>query len=162
MAESVSVFPQEKEACYRELHRQLKALLEGESDVTAMLANTAALIQQAFSFHWVGFYLKTNEKELTLGPFQGPVACYRIPRGKGVCGACWETEEVQNVPDVHAFPGHIACSEYTKSELVVPIFVNNTFYGVLDIDSEHPAAFNTLDEAGMQGVAEILGSALWQ
>ena len=130
-----------KEERYKALLPQIKALMAGEPDLIANMANITAVLHEAFGFLWTGFYL-VKEKELVLGPFQGPVACTRIPFGRGVCGTAWKSGETVIVPNVHEFPGHIACSNDSKSEIVVPIRQNNEIIAVLDIDS---AAFNTFD-----------------
>lgn len=138
---------------------QLQALLSGENDLVANLANASALIHQLFGWHWVGFYLIKND-ELVLGPFQGPVACTRIGYGKGVCGTAWETLAMINVPDVEAFPGHIACSSLSKSEIVFPLMVNGECLGILDIDSEKPNDFSEADEQGLADLCAIIGEAI--
>lgn len=149
----------DKEAIYDTLASQMEALLDGETDAIANMGNFCAAIHDAFDFHWTGFYL-VNKDELVLGPFQGPVACTRITRGKGVCGTSWETNSVLNVPDVEAFPGHIACSPYSRSELVLPFRKEKEVLGVLDIDSSELAAFSEVDIAGMQKLLTILESHL--
>ena len=131
----------QKEERYKAILPQIKSLIAGEPDLIANMANVAAALHEAFGFLWTGFYL-VKEKELVLGPFQGPVACTRIPFGRGVCGTAWKRGETVIVPNVHAFHGHIACSNDSKSEIVVPIRQNNEIIAVLDIDS---AAFNTFD-----------------
>ena len=135
---------------YALLLAQMKGLLEGESDRTANLANAAALIHGSFDFWWTGFYLAAG-RELVLGPFQGPVACTRIPYGKGVCGTAWARRETVVVPDVEAFPGHIACSK-----IVVPLVRDGEVLGVLDIDSRDLAAFDAEDAAGLEEIAALL------
>ena len=127
---------------YQKLIPQLEALLKGESDFTSNMANTASLLHEHFGFFWTGFYRVLTKNTLVLGPFQGPVACTRIEYGKGVCGTAWKTGTAQVVPDVHQFPGHIACSAASKSEIVVPVFKNRDVVAVLDIDSDK---FNTFD-----------------
>jgi GAF domain-containing protein len=146
MAEDLIIYSETKEAIYQELLPQLKALIEGEKNSIANLANVAAGLKTAFDFFWVGFYSvdeKTNE--LVLGPFQGPIACTRIPFGKGVCGAAWEQKNTIIVPNVDEFPGHIACSSLSKSEIVVPIIKNEKVIGVLDVDSTSLANFDETD-----------------
>lgn len=138
-----------KAARYAELHPQLEALTAGESDRTANLANTAAALRQAFGFFWVGFYVVQGD-ELVLGPFQGPIACTRIRRGRGVCGTSWAEARTVLVPDVEAFPGHIACSSDSKSEIVVPIVKNGTVVAVLDVDSDKLNDFDAADQAGLE------------
>ncbi len=140
---------------YALLHMQLKGLLEGETDRTANLANAAALIHEAFGFWWTGFYL-VHDKELVLGPFQGPIACTRIPFGKGVCGTAWARRETVVVPDVEAFPGHIACSSLSRSEIVVPILRGGEVVAVLDIDSRELATFDGQDAAGLEALASLI------
>ena len=140
---------------YSLLHAQLKGLLEGETDRTANLANAAALIPEAFGFWWTGFYL-VRDNELVLGPFQGPIACTRIPFGKGVCGTAWARRETVVVPDVEAFPGHIACSSLSRSEIVVPILRGGEVVAVLDIDSRELATFDDQDGAGLEALASLL------
>ncbi len=133
-----------KEEKYKSLLPQIKGLTQGEPDFIANLANTAAALRQAFGFFWVGFYL-VKGGELVLGPFQGPIACTRIRKGKGVCGAAWERRETILVPDVEAFPGHIACSSESKSEIVVPLFKDGEVIGVLDVDSDKLYDFDDVD-----------------
>ena len=140
---------------YALLHVQLKSLLEGETDRTANLANAAALIHETFGFWWTGFYL-VRGRELLLGPFQGPVACTRIPFGKGVCGTAWERRETIVVPDVEAFPGHIACSSLSRSEIVVPILQGGEVVAVLDIDSRELATFDEQDASGLEALAQLI------
>lgn len=141
---------------YEAILPQIKALTEGEKDLTANLANIASALKMAFDWWWVGFYW-VKEEELVLAPFQGPIACTRIEFGKGVCGTAWKERKTQLVPDVEQFPGHIACSSATKSEIVVPIFnQNDEVVGVLDVDSEK---FDTLDETDviyLEKIAEII------
>lgn len=140
---------------YALLYVQLKSLLEGETDRTANLANAAALIHETFGFWWTGFYL-VRGRELLLGPFQGPVACTRIPFGKGVCGTAWERRETIVVPDVEAFPGHIACSSLSRSEIVVPILQGGDVVAVLDIDSRELATFDEQDASGLEALAQLI------
>ena len=142
---------------------QLSALIEGESDEVSVLANVAAALHHSSSrFFWTGFYLLKNDNQLHLGPFQGPIACYRIPIGKGVCGTAFAEKRTYIVPDVEAFPGHIACSSLSRSEIVVPIF-NKTGQpvGVIDIDSKTPNAFNETDAAYLEQVAHLLSRHLY-
>ena len=140
---------------YALLHVQLKSLLEGETDRTANLANAAALIHESFGFWWTGFYL-VHGQELVLGPFQGPIACTRIPFGKGVCGTAWARRETVVVPDVEAFPGHIACSSLSRSEIVVPILRGGEVVAVLDIDSRELATFDGQDATGLEALASLI------
>src|SRR5215813_7625655 len=142
MSEDLNIIAGTKEEQYKSLIPQITALLAGEPDLVANLANVAAALKEQFNWFWVGFYLVKGD-ELVLGPFQGPVACTRIKKGRGVCGTSWQKEETIIVPDVEAFPGHIACSSLSKSEIVVPIFHNGEVIGVLDVDS---VTLNTFDE----------------
>ena len=139
---------------YRQLLPQIEALTIGEPDLTANLANTAAALRQAFNFFWVGFYLVKGE-ELVLGPFQGPIACTRIRHGKGVCGASWAQAQTLLVPDVEAFPGHIACSSESKSEIVVPILKNGQVVAVLDVDSDQLNDFDQADQAALEQLMQL-------
>ena len=143
-----------KEEIYKALLPQVKALLSGEEDLVANMANMAAVLKEAFGFFWVGFYI-IKKGELVLGPFQGPVACTRIQKGKGVCGKAWETGETQVVPDVNAFPGHIACSASSQSEIVVPVSKGNEIIAVLDIDSDQLDAFDAVDQKYLE---EMVGN----
>jgi GAF domain-containing protein len=143
---------------YALLLKQVASLTEGETNLTANLANTAAAIHEAFGFWWTGFYL-VEEKQLVLGPFQGPVACTRIPYGKGVCGTAWERRETVIVPDVEKFPGHIACSSASRSEIVVPLFRAGEVVGVLDIDSRELATFDEEDASGLEAIGKLLFQA---
>lgn len=144
-----------KEAQYQSLLPQIQALISGEKDFTANLANTSAALKQAFNFWWVGFYLVKND-ELVLGPFQGPVACTRIAKGKGVCGTSWKEAKSIVVPNVDEFPGHIACSSFSKSEIVVPMVHHGEIVGVLDVDSEHLNHFDEIDEKYLTELITIL------
>lgn len=156
MNELSSMYPDNKKECYELVHAQLKALLEGETSVIPNLANTSALLNQALQdINWVGFYLIMNG-ELLLGPFQGKPACIHIPVGKGVCGTAVSQNRTQLVPDVHAFPGHIACDSASRSEIVVPIQVNGEVVGVLDIDSPIPGRFDKEDQSGLEAVVRLL------
>lgn len=144
MAENLSVNTGNKEEKYQELLPQLHSLVSTEEDLIANLANMAAALKQTFDFFWVGFYL-VKGKELVLGPFQGPLACTRIRLGKGVCGTAWQEARTLIVPDVDLFPGHIACSSASKSEIVVPIIKEGEVIGVLDIDSDALDSFDKTD-----------------
>ena len=144
---------------YALLLKQVGSLVAGESDTTANLANAAAAIHEAFGFWWTGFYLVKGE-ELVLGPFQGPVACTRIPFGKGVCGTSWARRSTVVVPDVEEFPGHIACSSASRSEIVVPLIRGGEVLGVLDIDSRELATFDDDDDAGLEPIAALLAALL--
>jgi GAF domain-containing protein len=131
------------------------ALIDPEAGDIANMANLSALIMQTFSFHWVGFYLAGRD-QLLLGPFQGPVACTRIAHGKGVCGTAWASGEIQNISNVHEFPGHIACSPYSNAELVIPCKRKNEVWAVLDIDSTEFSAFDQLDINYLHKITELL------
>jgi GAF domain-containing protein len=144
---------------YTLLQKQVESLVAGESDRTANLANAASAIHEAFGFWWTGFYL-VKENQLVLGPFQGPVACTRIPYGKGVCGTAWERRQTVIVPDVEQFPGHIACSSASRSEIVVPLLQGGEVLGVLDIDSRELATFDAEDAAGLEPIAARLAALL--
>lgn len=140
---------------YKELELRLKALLEGENDIVAMMANMSAEIHRTFDFWWTGFY-RVSGQELILGPFQGPVACMHIPFGKGVCGTSWKRAETIVVPDVEQFPGHIACSSASRSEIVVPVRRNGEIYAVLDIDSRHLSTFDDIDASCLESIVSLL------
>ena len=145
-----------KEAQYDLLNRQLAALLEGEGDPIAKMANMAAVLHDAFGFWWTGFY-RVAGNELILGPFQGPVACMHIPFGKGVCGTAWARNESVVVPDVEAFPGHIACSSASRSEIVVPVHdPSGSVTAVLDIDSDRLASFDEVDRVWLERIVSLL------
>lgn len=146
-----------KTEVYGSLLPQLRALCDGERDWIANLANTAAALKEAFGWWWVGFYLVKND-ELVVGPFQGPVACSRIAKGKGVCGTSWEQASTIVVPDVNQFPGHIACSAASQSEIVVPIIHNNQVIGVLDADSECLNHFDHIDQQYLEELCTYLAS----
>lgn len=152
----------DKEEQYKQLVRQLLALLEGEHAYMSVLANTAAALRDTFGerFFWVGFYM-VSEGELVLGPFQGPVACMHIARGKGVCGTCWEQEKTIVVPDVEQFRGHIACSSESRSEIVVPIKNRGEVKGVIDIDSRSLNAFDAIDARYLEQIADIVARQLY-
>ncbi len=149
MSEDLQIVAGSKSEQYRSLLPQIKALLVGETDLVANLANIAAALREQFGWLWVGFYL-VKDGELVVGPFQGPVACTRIRKGKGVCGAAWEQARTLVVPDVEAFPGHIACSSLSRSEIVVPLFNKGTVAGVLDIDSEKLDQFTEEDQRWLE------------
>lgn len=151
MAEELFIAQASKEEKYRVLLPQVKALCTGESSLVANLANTTSALKMTFDFFWVGFYLVEND-ELVLGPFQGPIACTRIAFGKGVCGSAWKQDETLVVPDVDAFPGHIACSSDSKSEIVIPIRKNGQVVAVLDVDS---AALNDFDQVDADHLNEL-------
>ena len=151
MAEDLKIITGTKEEQYRELLPQIAGLTEGEDDLTANLANISAALKEQFGWLWIGFYLVKND-ELVLGPFQGPVACTRIKKGRGVCGTAWANEETLIVDDVEKFPGHIACSSMSRSEIVVPLIVNNEVVGVLDADSELLAHFDETDKKYLEQI----------
>jgi L-methionine (R)-S-oxide reductase len=155
MAEDLNIITGSKTQQYEALLPQIKGLLEGEPDLVANLANVSAALKEQFGWLWVGFYLVKGE-ELVLGPFQGPIACTRIRKGKGVCGSSWAQAVTLVVPDVEAFPGHIACSSLSRSEIVVPIIRNGQVLGVLDVDSEALAQFDTIDQAYLEKVVDFL------
>ncbi|MBP5995324.1 MAG: GAF domain-containing protein [Crocinitomicaceae bacterium] len=144
MSEQIIISGQTKQAKYEALLPQIFALTESETSWIANLANTSAALKETFEFFWVGFYLVDGE-QLVLGPFQGPIACTRIAFGKGVCGASWEQKTAILVPDVEAFPGHIACSSLSRSEVVLPLMKNGEVIGVLDVDSDQLNAFDEVD-----------------
>ena len=149
----------DKQETYKLLLAQVKAMVKDESDPVANMANVAALIQESFHFWWTGFYRVIGE-QLVLGPFQGPVACTRIGFGKGVCGTSWKERKTLVVEDVEQFPGHIACSSESKSEIVVPLMKNNEVIGVLDIDSERLATFDQTDKEWLEQIAEVVSASL--
>src|ERR1700712_2431378 len=155
MAEDLQILNGSKAENYTSLIPQIDALITGEPDLVANLANIAAALKEQFKWFWVGFYLVKNN-ELVLGPFQGPVACTRIAKGKGVCGVSWQKAETLIVPDVEEFPGHIACSALSRSEIVIPLFHNNEVVGVLDVDSEELAKFNDTDAEYLQQVVKLV------
>lgn len=145
---------------YEELYPQLSALIDGETDLIANLANFAAVLKEAFGFFWVGFYL-FKEEQLVLGPFQGPLACTRIDPDKGVCGHAYTTQQTVIVPHVDAFPGHIACSSAARSEIVVPIFdAAGNVFGVLDVDSDELSDFSEEDANGLKRLVTIIEKSL--
>ena len=155
MAEDLLINQGSKEEKYLSIIPQIKGLLKGESDIIANLANISAALKEQFGWLWVGFYLLKND-ELVLGPFQGPVACTRIRKGRGVCGTSWEQLKTMIVPDVEKFPGHIACSSLSKSEIVIPILSDEIFLGVLDVDSELLNDFDEVDERFLKEILEIV------
>jgi len=155
MAEDLQIARGTKTEQYAALLPQIRALMEGESDPTANLANIAAALKEQFGWLWVGFYL-VKAQELVVGPFQGPVACTRIRKGKGVCGTSWAEERPLIVPDVEAFPGHIACSSLSRSEIVVPIRNGARIVGVLDVDSIELNAFDREDQQWLEDVVKII------
>ena len=146
-----------KEQKYQEVYKQIESVVDGEPDQIANMANTAALLHEAFGFWWTGFYI-VKDGVLVLGPFQGPVACTRIGFGKGVCGTSWVRKETIVVPDVHQFPGHIACSSLSNSEIVVPMFHGDDVYAVLDIDSKEFSTFDSTDQFWLEKIVRLLKS----
>lgn len=160
MFEAHAIDTANKAEFYRELTSQLGGLLTGERDFIANAANTSALLYQMMpDLNWAGFYFLRANDELVLGPFQGKVACVRIPKGKGVCGAAVQRRETVLVEDVHAFPGHIACDSASRSELVVPLIAGGKVLGVIDLDSPSPSRFDAEDQAGIEQVAAIFLAA---
>ena len=155
MAEELHIAQGSKEEKYALLYKQVASLVESESDSIANMANVAAMIHETFRFWWTGFYRVAGE-ELILGPFQGPLACSRIAYGRGVCGTAWKEARTQVVPDVEQFPGHIACSSASKSEIVVPLFKGGKVTAVLDIDSEQLATFDEIDKLWLERIVELL------
>lgn len=161
MAEDLSIITGTKEEQYQSLIPQINGLLEGENDLIANLANVTGALKEQFGWLWVGFYivkpsLITKDDELLLGPFQGPVACTRIRKGKGVCGTSWAEAKTLIVPDVEKFPGHIACSSLSKSEIVVPVIRNNKVVAVLDADSEQLNQFDIIDQQYLEIIVELI------
>lgn len=155
MAEDLHINIGSKEEQYQNLIPQIQGLISGEADLIANLGNISAALKEQFGFFWVGFYLVKND-ELVLAPFQGPVACTRIKKGRGVCGAAWERCETLVVPDVEKFPGHIACSSLSKSEIVLPLKKGNEIVGVLDVDSEHLNHFDAIDATYLEQIVAMI------
>ena len=155
MAEDLSIITGSKQVQYESLLPQIIALVEGEPDLVANLANTVAALKEQFGWFWVGFYL-VKKDELVLGPFQGPVACTRIKKGRGVCGSSWTQAKTIIVPDVEKFPGHIACSSLSKSEIVVPVIRNDEVVAVLDVDSAEYDQFDDTDRAFLEQVVTLI------
>lgn len=155
MAEDLQIVAGSKTERYASLLPQIKALVEGETDLVANLANIAAALKEQFGWLWVGFYL-VKDDQLVVGPFQGPVACTRIRKGRGVCGASWAEARTLIVPDVEAFPGHIACSSLSRSEIVVPLLNKGVVAGVLDIDSERLNEFDEEDQRWLEQVVATI------
>lgn len=155
MAEELRIAEGGKEQKYELLYRQAREIVAGEEDAVANMANLAAMIHQTFGFWWTGFYRVVGE-ELVLGPFQGPIACTRIAYGRGVCGTAWQRGATVVVPDVEQFPGHIACSSLSRSEIVVPIRKDDNIVAVLDIDSEHLATFDDVDREWLEHIVKLL------
>jgi GAF domain-containing protein len=157
MAEDLNIHSGTKQEQYEALIPQIQGLLQGENNLVANLANISAALKEQFNWWWVGFYW-IHEDELVLGPFQGPVACTRIKKGRGVCGGAWEQEKTLIVADVEKFPGHIACSSASKSEIVVPVYQHNKIVGVLDVDSEHLSQFDEIDQLYLEKIVALLPS----
>lgn len=158
MAENLIIADGGKEEKYSMLFKQIEALVTGESDEIANMANVAAMIHATFGFWWTGFY-RVNGNQLVLGPFHGPLACSRIGYGKGVCGTAWKEQATQVVADVELFPGHIACSSLSRSEIVVPVWRGDKVVAVLDIDSEHLATFDDIDRTWLEKIVGLLYTA---
>jgi len=155
MSEQLIISGGTKQERYEALLPQIANVVEGESDLIANLANVAAMLHETFGFWWTGFYRVVGE-ELVLGPFQGPMACTRIRKGRGVCGTAWAKAETQVVPDVDKFPGHIACSSASRSEIVVPVFREGEVVAVLDIDSDRLATFDSIDRHYLEQIVQLL------
>jgi len=155
MAEDLHIVSGNKTEQYHSLLPQIKGLLDGEPDLVANLANVAAALKEQFGWFWVGFYL-VKQNELVLGPFQGPVACTRIQHGRGVCGSSWAQAKTLIVPDVEKFPGHIACSSLSRSEIVIPIIRNSEVVGVLDVDSQHLDHFDATDAKYLEEIIALI------
>ena len=150
-----------KEEKYQHFLPDWELLISGETDEIAVLANTCAALREAFGFFWTGFYL-VKDGQLVLGPFQGDVACYRIRKGRGVCGTAWAEAKTQVVPDVEQFPGHIACSSLSKSEIVVPMIADGEVLGVLDIDSDELATFDETDRIYLEKMVDVLVKTIYR
>ena len=155
MAEDLAIIIGSKAEQYQSLLPQIKGLLEGESDLVANMANVVAALKEQFGWLWVGFYV-VKKDELVLAPFQGPVACTRIKKGRGVCGSSWEQAKTLIVPDVEKFPGHIACSSLSKSEIVIPLIRNNEVVAVLDVDSNEYDQFDNTDQQYLEEIVSLL------
>jgi GAF domain-containing protein len=155
MAENLRIAEGGKNEKYELLYKQIAAVVAAESDHIANMANVSSMLHHTFGFWWTGFY-RVVGGELVLGPFQGPMACTRIAKGRGVCGTAWSEERTIVVEDVDKFPGHIACSSLSRSEIVVPIWRNNEVIGVLDIDSEHLATFDSTDQEWLERIVQLL------
>ena len=161
MAEDLNIVSGSKQEKYISITQQIEALITGEPDLTANLANITAALKEQFGWFWVGFYMvkenaNTGNSELVLGPFQGPVACTRIAKGRGVCGTSWAKGETIIVADVEKFPGHIACSSASKSEIVVPLFNNTSVVGVLDVDSDMLDQFDDTDKVYLEAIVALI------
>jgi len=155
MAEDLTIITGSKAEIYQSLIPQIKGLLDGEPDLIANLANISAALKEQFGWLWVGFYL-VKHGELVLGPFQGPVACTRIKKGRGVCGAAWQNAETLIVPDVEKFPGHIACSSLSRSEIVIPLIKNGEVIGVLDVDATELDQFDETDKKYLEEIISLI------
>ena len=162
MAEDLTIITGSKAEIYQSVIPQIKGLLDGEPDLIANLANVAAALKEQFGWLWVGFYLvkpdakKISDEELVLGPFQGPVACTRIKKGRGVCGAVWQNAATLIVPDVEKFPGHIACSSLSKSEIVIPLIKDGKVIGVFDVDSDELNQFDETDKKYLEEIVQAI------
>ena len=161
MAEHLTIHSGDKAERYACLLPQLEEIVSTETDPIANMANVAAWLWETFRFWWVGFY-RVKDSELVLGPFQGPLACTRIRKGRGVCGTSWAEARTIIVPDVEQFPGHIACSSASRSEIVVPILKDGVVIGVLDVDSENLATFDETDALWLEKVAQLIAKDFWQ
>jgi len=155
MAEDLEIVKGDKNEQYQNLIPQIKGLITGEPDLIANLANVTAALKEQFGWFWIGFYIVKND-ELVLGPFQGPVACTRIKKGRGVCGSSWEKAETVIVPDVEKFPGHISCSSLSKSEIVVPMLKEGIVWGVLDVDSDQLDQFDKNDQSYLEQILALI------
>ncbi len=157
MAEELNIIEGTKEEKYEALLTQIESVVAGETDMIANMANVASMIHDTFHFWWTGFYRVVSDNELVLGPFQGPLACTRIRKGRGVCGTAWAEAKTQVVPDVDLFPGHIACSSASRSEIVVPLFdEKDEFFAVLDIDSAELNTFDETDKLYLEKIADLM------
>ena len=157
MAEELNIIEGTKEEKYSALLKQIESVVADESDLIANMANVASMIHETFHFWWTGFYRVISDKELVLGPFQGPLACTRIKKGRGVCGTAWAEAKTQVVPDVDLFPGHIACSSASRSEIVVPLFdEKDKIFAVLDIDSAELNTFGETDKLYLEKIADLM------
>jgi len=160
MADELNISTGSREEKYKSIIPQLTALVDGEDDFVANCANICAALRQTFGFFWVGFYFVKNQEELVLGPFQGDIACTRIGLGKGVCGTAWEMNETLIVDDVESFPGHIACSSSSRSEIVVPINRKGIVIGVLDVDSDELSDFTEVDKIYLEKIALLISDLI--
>ena len=158
--ETLTITAETKAETYTELIPQIETIISTETNIIANLANITAILKETFGWFWVGFYLCINKEELVLGPFQGPLACTRIKYGRGVCGTSWKNGETIIVDDVELFDGHIACSSLSKSEIVVPIYLKDNIFGVLDIDSEEYSSFDNDDKEGLETISTLISQML--